>query len=161
MPNGVGKLYLLYLWVVIKKPHFFSSPSPLSSWDPWHWRRSEDSVRAFRLKGKTLITDARLPSLRSFSKTSHETCLANTFCSSTISPAWAALLQNTLCRLQVVSYGKLQVITTPSAPWQKQQQMKKTPTNPHIPFFLPFIQKFTEMQNQTFFNQTSSSLWRH
>lgn len=77
---------------------------------------SEDSVGAFRLKGKTLITYAHLPSLRSFSKTSHETCQAITFPSSTISPVWAALLQNMLCRLQVVSYSKLQVIKTPSAP---------------------------------------------
>lgn len=73
-------------------------------------------MRAFGLKGKTLITDTHLPSLRFFSKTSHETCLAITFCSSTICPVWAALLQNTLCRLQVVSYSELQVIKTPSAP---------------------------------------------
>lgn len=110
---------------------------------------SEDSVGAFRLKGKTLITYAHLPSLRSFSKTSHETCPAITFPSSTISPVWAALLQNVLCSLQVVSYSKLQVIKTPSAPWQKQQIMKKHQKCPtSVSSFPPSKRWQAEVQNK-------------
>lgn len=154
MLSGVGKLYLLDLWMVEKHHHFFSSPSPLNSWDPWHWRRKWGFSELFQTE-KWNPDNTFTPSFTQvLFKTSQEIRWAITFSSSTISPVLAALLQNTLWRLQVVSYSKLQVIKTPSAPWQKTKQNHQKPLI-NLSSFPPSKSWQTEVQNQT------PSLWRH